>query len=254
MKKLDTVRVNSIKRAAREGWRSRGLRTMVPSPTVLEIVGMMDFDHVFLDAEHGRFDLADIEGCCRAAELSDLTVAARVPDGRRSIISHYLDRGVQNITVPHVRTKAQAEEAVEACFFRPMGTRAAAGERSDRFWHGIADHQKHFAESNANITLCLMFEDRESLDNMDEILSVPHVDFYKVGKNDLCQSLGYDRVTGVYPEEVNRIVADVDAAVRAKGGLMSDDAVIELNFRQMVMGAGEAFLRANPRATRCNWS
>ena len=71
-----------------------------PSPWVIDILGKLDFDYVFIDGEHGPFDLERLEDLCRAAERYHLTTFARLPDIGSSTILRYLDREIMGIRGP----------------------------------------------------------------------------------------------------------------------------------------------------------
>ena len=70
---------NRVKQAIREGVVARGFSMNIPSPHLIEILGPLGFDFVWLDGEHGPFGLAELEEHCRAAELVGITPIARVP-------------------------------------------------------------------------------------------------------------------------------------------------------------------------------
>src|ERR1700730_16486116 len=59
---------NRIKAAMRAGRKACGYGLTFPSPWVIDILGKLDFDYVFIDGEHGPFDLERLEDLCRAAE------------------------------------------------------------------------------------------------------------------------------------------------------------------------------------------
>ena len=90
MKQPNRVKANML-----AGRVSYGFNLIFPSTDVVEILGMLDFDYVWLDGEHGPFSLKDIEEICRTAESVGLTTLARVPDVNASTILRFLDRGVQ---------------------------------------------------------------------------------------------------------------------------------------------------------------
>jgi 2-keto-3-deoxy-L-rhamnonate aldolase RhmA len=48
---------NRIKAAMRAGRKACGYGLTFPSPWVIDILGKLDFDYVFIDGEHGPFDL-----------------------------------------------------------------------------------------------------------------------------------------------------------------------------------------------------
>src|SRR5271156_2841900 len=85
---------NRVKAAMRAGRKAYGCNLSFPSPWVIDILGKLDFDFVFIDGEHGPFGLDQLEDLCRTAERHNLTTIARVPDIGSSTILRYLDRGI----------------------------------------------------------------------------------------------------------------------------------------------------------------
>ena len=67
---------------------------------MIDILGKLDFDFVFIDGEHGPFGFNQLEDLCRTAERHNLTTIARVPDIGASTILRYLDRGIMGILGP----------------------------------------------------------------------------------------------------------------------------------------------------------
>src|SRR3984957_2315044 len=85
---------NRIKAAMRAGRKAYGYNLSFPSPWVLDILGKLDFDFVFIDGEHGPFGLDQPEDLSRTPERHNVTTIARVPDIGSSTILRYLDRGL----------------------------------------------------------------------------------------------------------------------------------------------------------------
>jgi 2-keto-3-deoxy-L-rhamnonate aldolase RhmA len=94
---------NRVKAATRAGRKAYGYNLSFPSPWVIDILGKLDFDFVFIDGEHGPFGLDQLEDLCSTAERHNLTTIARVPDIGSSTILRYLDRGIMGILGPHRR-------------------------------------------------------------------------------------------------------------------------------------------------------
>ena len=49
---------NRVKTAMRAGCKAYGYNLSFPSPWVIDILGKLDFEFVFIDGEHGPFGLA----------------------------------------------------------------------------------------------------------------------------------------------------------------------------------------------------
>jgi len=90
----------------------------------------MGFDAVFIDCEHGPAGWDEVENMVRAAELTtsrDRAACRRTTLRRSRGHSH---RGAGGVQVPHINTRAEAEAAVRAAKFAPLGHRGYSGGRS----------------------------------------------------------------------------------------------------------------------------
>ena len=132
----------------RAGRKAYGYNLSFPSPWVIDILGKLDFDFVFIDGEHGPFGLDQLEDLCRTAERHNVTTIARVPDIGSSTILRYLDRGIMGILGPHIATEADARQLVQACYFGPLGERSFGANRGTDYNAGIPDKAAYYREAN----------------------------------------------------------------------------------------------------------
>lgn len=191
------------------------------SPGLVELLGRMGFDAVFIDCEHGAAGWEDVENMVRAAELVDVTPIVRVQSNDPSTITRALDRGAGGVQVPHINTRAEAEAAVRAAKFAPLGHRGYAGGRAALGVKGsFTEH------ANAETMVVAMLEEVEALRNLDAILDVEHIDAYFIAPGDLAQSMGYPGQ--MHHPEVQAAVDDAvrrtHAAGQAAGVLTTDGA------------------------------
>ncbi|MFA7249396.1 MAG: aldolase/citrate lyase family protein [Dehalococcoidia bacterium] len=181
------------------------------SPETVELLGLIGYDFVFIDCEHGSFGLDQVEQMVRAAEVAGITPIARVPDHQDATILRILDRGVQGIIVPHVNTAADAVRVTTAARYYPEGHRGAGGGRA----HDYNVHASRVDTSrwlNEQLLVIPMCEETEAVANLEAILAVPGVDVVHVASGDLGQSMGNPPAA-----EVRRVMADVVHRVRAAG-------------------------------------
>jgi 2-keto-3-deoxy-L-rhamnonate aldolase RhmA len=225
--------VNKVKKALLEGGKAFGLILSWPQPQTVEIVGKLGMDYIQIDGEHGAFTLREIEETCRAAELHGMTVIARIPNIQSSTINQFLDRGVQGVIAPHISTRADAEQVVKSVYFGPKGDRSFGSARGVDFALTKKDRPAYFAESNRQMLVGVMLEDRASIDNLDEIMAVPGIDFLYIGMNDFAQGLGFPGEAD-HPE-VLRHRDETFARVHAAGHKMREDFVVELGSKEMVI-------------------
>lgn len=178
------------------------------SAGLVELLGRMGFDAVFIDCEHGPAGWEDVEHMVRAAELADATPIVRVQSNDPSTIGRALDRGAGGVQVPHINTRAQAEAAVRAAKFSPLGHRGYAGGRS-----ALGVKGNFTAHANDETMVVAMLEEVEALKNLDEILRVSHIDAFFFAPGDLAQSMGHPGQMD-HPE----VQAAIDDAVRRTRG------------------------------------
>ena len=233
---------NRVKSAMQAGRKAHGYNLAFPSPWVIDILGKLDFDFVFIDGEHGPFDLTQLEDLCRTAERHRVTPIARVPDIGSSTILRYLDRGITGVLGPHIATEADARQLVRACYFGPLGERSFGANRGTDYNAGIADKAAYYRESNEQMLVCALLEDVAVLGNLDSILAVPGIDLYSIGPNDFAQSLGYPG----QPEhpEVVKTMAQLADRIRQAGGRMQADVMQAEWVSNMLLDAGRRILAA----------
>src|SRR5689334_2118251 len=83
------------------------------SAGLVELLGHMDFDGVFLDCEHGPPDWEDVEHMVRAAEVAGYSSVVRVEHNDAALITRALDRGASGVQIPHTNTAAEVQAAVQ---------------------------------------------------------------------------------------------------------------------------------------------
>ena len=231
---------NRVKAAIREGRVARGYNLNFPSPHIIEILGPLDFDFVWLDGEHGPFGLDQIEEHCRAAELVRATPIARVPNIQSSTILQYLDRGIQGILGPHVASKADAEQLVKACYFGPIGERSFGGNRGCDYDFELTDKVAYYKQCNDNMLVGALLEDKGVVENLDEILTVDGIDYFSIGPNDFAQGLGFPG--GADSSEVVAAMEQVYDRIRKAGRRVGSDVMGRLDVKGMLIDSARRSL------------
>ena len=150
---------------------------------MVEFMGTLDFDGVWVEGEHGPIDFADIPDITRACDLWGLTSVVRVNANEPGTIYRTLDVGAQGIVVPHVNTADEARAVVDASKFAPIGHR---GMFTSRQGTGVADYVH---KANDHTLVVILIEDIIAANNLSEILEVDNIDVFFVAPGDLAQSL-----------------------------------------------------------------
>src|ERR1051325_3741881 len=74
---------------------------------VAEFFAGLGFDYLFLDLEHGSFDLPQIRQTMLAARAYGVSPIVRVSEVHYNLITRVLDAGAEGIIVPRVESRAQ---------------------------------------------------------------------------------------------------------------------------------------------------
>lgn len=202
------LQTNKLKQSLHNGETVYGLLNSVPAPLLVEMLGYAGYDFVILDLEHVNTNPETLENMIRAAECAGLTALVRVPGMDAGAILRALDSGAQGIVVPHVQSRAEAEAAVSAGRYHPLGQRGISGGRTTGF--GRLDLPSYFERANAELLVAVMIEDRVGVENIDAIVSVPGIDLVLEGAIDLSQSYGVPG-QAQHPDVQAAILAVADA-------------------------------------------
>jgi 4-hydroxy-2-oxoheptanedioate aldolase len=178
------IRTNRVKQKLASG-QVATILSGTNEPDLIDQLGTLDVDAIWLEGEHGGVDYADLGNLTRACDLWGKTSVVRVMDNDYATIYRTLDRGAQGIVIPHVNTRAEAEAAVEAAKFAPLGKR---GMFTSRQGFGVADY---FKSANEQSLLIVLIEDIAAVRNLDDVVKVDHIDVFFVAPSDLATSMGH---------------------------------------------------------------
>jgi 4-hydroxy-2-oxoheptanedioate aldolase len=177
---------------------------------MIDLAGSLGlFDGVWIDMQHGPVTVESLPDMSRAADLWGMTSLVRVRANDPTIIGLTITAGVHGVIVPHVNTRAEAERVVDAVKFPPLGHRAASGGRRS-YGRSAAEHQRI---ANDETFVAVMIEDIAAVENLREILTVPHIDMFFVAHYDLALSMGlgaeveHPRLVEAYDRAVELVVA-----------------------------------------------
>lgn len=178
-----------LKQAFKEGQTLVGTWLNAASPVQVETIGYAGFDFVILDTEHSAYDIAGCENLVRAADAARLPCLVRVSDDNPTSVSKVLEYGAQGVVVPHVGSRAEAEESVRKAHYPPVGARGAAP--SIRAAHyGQTAWPDYLAQARAETMVVLQIEGHDGIQNLEAIMAVAGVDVLFVGPFDLSTVLG----------------------------------------------------------------
>jgi 2-keto-3-deoxy-L-rhamnonate aldolase RhmA len=179
--------MKNIKKRADNGQISVGLNISLCDPTIVEMAARVGYDFVRLDCEHTLFENSAIINMIRVGRLLDMPVQLRVPNLGQA--SSLLDLGASALMIPHVGSREMAEEAAKIVKYAPYGERGMSSF-ARVLGYGHYQFKDYYKWANDVVCLIIQIEDKDGLDNIDDILSVPGIDMVASGKTDLSQALG----------------------------------------------------------------
>lgn len=227
------MRENNVKRKLQAGETVVGCFVPYPSAELAEICGLIGFDFVLIDAEHGPTSVESAYHMVLAAEAGGATPIIRVPQNVQQVILRYLDIGAGGIMVPQVNSAEEARAVVTAARYYPQGRRGIAGVRAAGF--GLQQPLSDYTvQANAETLVIVQVESLAAVERLPEILEVPGIDVLFVGPNDLAQSMGYPGQP-LHPE-VQAVVEQVVRQVDGRVPLGTTAATPELARRQRERG------------------
>src|ERR1017187_5152945 len=94
-----------------------------PSAEIARTFAAAGFDYVFIDMEHGTFNLDPAPAIIRAALDTGIPPLVRVGELAYSLVARLLAGGAQGIILPRVEDPRVLEEALAWMRFPPVGKR-----------------------------------------------------------------------------------------------------------------------------------
>jgi 4-hydroxy-2-oxoheptanedioate aldolase len=183
------LRSNLLKPKLASGEPVIGTFLEIPSPQIVELLGIAGFDFVIVDCEHGAIGLERTEDLIRAAASTSISPMVRVAACDPVLVRQPLDMGAAGIHVPQIGSHEAAVNAVRYSSFHPRGDRGM-----QPFVRGASYRSYPTAEylrsANEDRVLVVHLEAAECLTDLDRILEIDGIDVVFIGPYDLSQSLG----------------------------------------------------------------
>ncbi len=182
------MRANHVKRRLKAGEPSIGTWLSLPTPESAEFVSALGLDWLVVDAEHNSVDQKTLSQMFVAMAHSSIAPMVRIPWNNPEHFKRALDAGAWGIVVPNVQTREEAEQAVQAARYYPLGSRGVGGGR--HYLSFDTNGAEYYEHANEEILLVLMIEHATGVENAEAILSTPGVDTCFIGPNDMAASMG----------------------------------------------------------------
>ncbi len=178
---------NTLKKKLRRQELTIGSWITLGHTAIAEIMAAAGFEWLVVDMEHSVITLDIAQQLIQVIENSGIIPLVRVGENNPVVIKRVMDAGAYGVIVPMVNTKKQAEAAVKAVKYPPVGTRGVGLARAQ----GYGDKFDEYAATvNQESVVIAQVEHIEAVNNLESILSVEGIDGCIIGPYDLSGSLG----------------------------------------------------------------
>ena len=183
------MRESRVLKKLRAGKVATCVKMNLADPRIADIIGMCDFDCLWIDMEHVPTDYADVENIVRAAKIHDTDVLTRVAKGCYSDLIRPFEADSAGIMVPHLMSLEEAKKIVYYTKFHPIGRRPIDGGNADGRYCFVPGPD-YMREANEQRFVVVQIEDPEPMEELEEICALPGIDMIFFGPADFSQGAG----------------------------------------------------------------
>src|ERR1035437_9335936 len=187
---IELMRTNTTRErlAKGEGVYGCGLQ-VYRAPEISRAFAAAGFAYVFIDMEHGSFNLETAHDMIIACKLAGITPIVRVGEVRYTLCARLLDQGAQGIILPRVEDPEVLAEALGWLRFPPLGIRGF-GINPTMVDYEACTMPEIIEHQNRETLSVVQFETVRAVERADELLSLKGLDVVMIGPADLSISLG----------------------------------------------------------------
>jgi 4-hydroxy-2-oxoheptanedioate aldolase len=232
--------LNRLRALWAEGRCALGAIATIPSVPVVQVLARSGLDFILIDMEHGPIGPTEAHAMIAATAGTPLVPLARVAATTARHAKVPLDLGATGVCFPQVSTRADAEAAVRAVRYPPLGERAWGPFYAPLRWGlPMCDY---LDRADDEVLAIATVEHIDALQTIDEVVSTPGLDLAFIGPGDLATSMGH-RGRAEHPE-VQAAMLRFEAAIRpspvALGGVAPTpeqaNAMVARGYRALVVG------------------
>ena len=223
--------MNTLREVWDRGDVNLGGWCVLGSPLAAELMARVGFDWVCVDTQHGIMGHEQTVAMLTALSVTGTPAFVRVAGNEGHLISRVLDAGAQGVIVPMVNSAEEAQRAVSACRYPPVGQRSWGPIRASL---GVADYDPEIG--NRRVICAVMVETVAGVEAVESIVEVPGVDAVYVGPNDLTISYGKPPSAGLDDPESKAAIARIGEACYRRGvvaGIHCPDVETALAWRDL---------------------
>ncbi len=181
------MKTNAVRAALKRGEGQVGTWLSLASPFAARFMARVGFHWLTVDMEHSPVNWEDAALMFGSIADAGCVPLVRVPFNSLENAKRALDAGAFGIVFPMCCSAEEAENAVAACRYPPVGVRSVGGGLHTLNFD--TSPSEYYARANDEILVVVQIEHVEGVQNCEAICRVPGVDAVFVGPNDLLSSM-----------------------------------------------------------------
>ena len=177
-----------------------------------EVIAGAGFDWILIDGEHAPNDLGTLLPQLQAMKGGTAEPVFRLPWNDTVLIKRVLDVGARSLLVPFVQNAGEAQAAVKATRYPPLGVRGVSVATRANDFGRVKDYHRN---AHKDICVIVQVETRAALKEIEAIAAVDGIDGLFIGPSDLAADFGH--LSEPKHPEMWAIIADAARRIRATG-------------------------------------
>jgi 2-keto-3-deoxy-L-rhamnonate aldolase RhmA len=186
------MRRNKFRELLDAGKPTVGTHIHTTWPSMVEAIGHTgEYDYVEFVGEYGPFDLHDLDNLCRAADIYDMSMMIKVDQEPRGFIAQRaIGSGFHSVLFADCQNVEDVKECVKIARADTPEDGGSYGVATRRFSYMGYGGSQQYVQALRDIVVLIMLEKKGTVDNLEEVLSVPGVDMIQWGGSDYSMSVG----------------------------------------------------------------
>jgi 2-dehydro-3-deoxyglucarate aldolase len=179
--------MNKLKQYLKEKKVSIGSWLTIGHPSVAEVMAQENFDWLCIDMEHTSIDYSMAQVLISTIQSYQMPALVRVSKNEEVCIKKVLDSGADGVIVPMVNSVEDAKRAIDYVYYPPVGNRGVGLYRAQGYGTNFENYKE---KAQNDLIIIAQIEHYKGVENLEEIISLNHIDGIIIGPYDLSGSLG----------------------------------------------------------------
>jgi len=179
--------MNTLKQQLKNNVVTIGSWLTIGHPSIAEILAQENFNWLCIDMEHTSIDYSMAQILISTIQSYQKPALVRVSKNEEVCIKKVLDSGADGVVVPMINSVEEAKQAIESVYYPPVGKRGVGLYKAQGYGNNF---EKYKQKAQSDLIIIAQIEHYKGVENLEEIISLNHIDGIIIGPYDLSGSLG----------------------------------------------------------------